>query len=124
MNPRPALLPLLALLGCGEAPPPGSGKDAVITGHASAATGDFAPLYAATLLIGGDLAEQMSGALHYSVTCAEDVPRIESAERQQLAATRVATLAPVAPAVRTARVVQAQRRAQGHDLPRGAAAHA
>jgi hypothetical protein len=45
MNPRPALLPLLALLallGCGEAPPPGSGKDAVITGHASAATGDFA----------------------------------------------------------------------------------
>jgi pimeloyl-ACP methyl ester carboxylesterase len=59
-----------------------------------AAKGDFAPLYAATLLIGGDLAEQMSGALHYSVTCAEDVPRIESAERQRLAATRVATLAP------------------------------
>ncbi len=59
-----------------------------------AAKGDYAPLYAATLLIGGDLAEQMSGALHYSVTCAEDVPRIESAERQRLATTRVATLAP------------------------------
>ena len=59
-----------------------------------AAKGDYAPLYAAALLIGGDLAEQMSAALHYSVTCAEDEPRIESAERQQLAATRVATLAP------------------------------
>jgi len=59
-----------------------------------AAKGDFAPLYAATLLIGGDLAEQMSGALHYSVTCAEDVPRIDAAERQRLATTRVATLAP------------------------------
>jgi len=36
----------------------------------------------------------MSGALHSSVTCAEDVPRIDSAERQRLATTRVATLAP------------------------------
>ena len=29
----------------------------------------------------GDLAEQMNAALHYSVTCAEDVPRITRAER-------------------------------------------
>ena len=59
-----------------------------------AANGDFAPLYAATLMIGGDLAEQMSGALHYSVTCAEDAPRIDDADRGRLAGTRVAAFAP------------------------------
>ena len=58
-----------------------------------ATKGDFGPLYAATLMIGGDLAEQMSGALHYSVTCAEDVPRIDDADRRRLAATRAASLA-------------------------------
>ncbi len=39
--------------------------------------GDYAPLVAATLALTADLAEQMNAALHYSVTCAEDVPRIE-----------------------------------------------
>jgi pimeloyl-ACP methyl ester carboxylesterase len=64
-----------------------------------AADGDFGPLYAAALMIGGDLAEQMSGALHYSVTCAEDVPRIDAADRRKLAAVRAARLAQHALAV-------------------------
>jgi len=59
-----------------------------------AAQGDYAPIYAASLLLGSDLAEQMSSALHYSVTCAEDVPRIADDDRRRLAATRIATLAP------------------------------
>lgn len=41
-----------------------------------AAAGDFGPLFAATQSTIGNLAEQMNAALHYSVTCAEDVPRI------------------------------------------------
>ena len=44
---------------------------------------DYAPLVAASLVLTGDLAEQMSAALHYSVTCAEDVPRIGAVERAQ-----------------------------------------
>jgi pimeloyl-ACP methyl ester carboxylesterase len=48
---------------------------------ALASDGDFAPLIAASLVIIGDLPEQFSPALHYSVTCAEDVPRVTRAER-------------------------------------------
>jgi pimeloyl-ACP methyl ester carboxylesterase len=58
-----------------------------------AAQGDYAPLFAAALLVGGDVAEQMSGALHYSVTCAEDVPRVDESDRRRLAATRAAAFA-------------------------------
>lgn len=47
---------------------------------ARAAAGDFAPLFGASSLITADLAEQMSTALHYSVTCAEDVPRVTADE--------------------------------------------
>ena len=43
--------------------------------------GDFAPLVAASLVTIGDLPDQFSPALHYSVTCAEDVPRVTRAER-------------------------------------------
>lgn len=43
--------------------------------------GDFAPLVAASLVIIGDLPDQFSPALHYSVTCAEDVPRVTRTER-------------------------------------------
>ena len=43
--------------------------------------GDFAPLVAASLVIIGDLPDQFSPALHYSVTCAEDVPRVTREER-------------------------------------------
>jgi pimeloyl-ACP methyl ester carboxylesterase len=55
--------------------------------------GDFAPLLAATLAFTSDLNEQMNAALHYSVTCAEDVPRIDEASRAQSAKTRGGTLA-------------------------------
>jgi len=41
-----------------------------------AATGDFGPLFAATQTTSSNLAEQLNAALHFSVTCAEDVPRI------------------------------------------------
>jgi len=43
--------------------------------------GDYAPLVAASLVVTADLAEQMNAALHYSVTCAEDVPRVGADER-------------------------------------------
>jgi pimeloyl-ACP methyl ester carboxylesterase len=61
---------------------------------ARAAQGDYAPLYAGALLVTGDLAEQVSNALHYSVICAEDAPRVNSAEgAQALANVRAKTLA-------------------------------
>ncbi len=46
------------------------------------------------MLVTADLAEQMNNALHYSVTCAEDVPRISAADAAQaLASVRSKTLA-------------------------------
>ena len=48
---------------------------------ALARNGDYAPLIAASLVSVGDLPYQFSPALHYSVTCAEDVPRVTRAER-------------------------------------------
>jgi len=42
--------------------------------------GDYGPLYAGAMLVTGDLAEQINNALHYSVTCAEDVPRVSPAD--------------------------------------------
>jgi pimeloyl-ACP methyl ester carboxylesterase len=44
-----------------------------------ATDGDFGPLFAATQLTTTNLAEQLNAALHFSVTCAEDVPRITPA---------------------------------------------
>ncbi len=41
-----------------------------------AEAGDFGPLFAATQLTNTHLDEQLNAALHYSVTCAEDAPRI------------------------------------------------
>ncbi|MEO8344352.1 MAG: alpha/beta fold hydrolase [Betaproteobacteria bacterium] len=43
---------------------------------ALAANGDYGPLLAATQTTHAKFAEQLNAALHYSVTCAEDVPRI------------------------------------------------
>jgi pimeloyl-ACP methyl ester carboxylesterase len=48
-----------------------------------AAQGDYEPLAAATLAFTADIAEQMNAALHYSVTCSEDVPRIGPDERRR-----------------------------------------
>ena len=41
-----------------------------------AAAGDYGPLLAATQSTNTNLAEQLNTALHFSVTCAEDAPRI------------------------------------------------
>ena len=50
---------------------------------ALAAQGDFGPLFAANPALSGNLAEQMNAALHFSVTCAEDVPRIRRGMEQE-----------------------------------------
>jgi pimeloyl-ACP methyl ester carboxylesterase len=47
---------------------------------ARAAAGDFDPLNAAASLTAADVAEQLDSALHYSVACAEDAPRIASGD--------------------------------------------
>jgi pimeloyl-ACP methyl ester carboxylesterase len=60
---------------------------------ARAADGDFGPLFAAAQFMTGDIVTQMSVALHYSVTCAEDVPRISAAERASLEQLRSGALA-------------------------------
>ncbi|HEX6137409.1 MAG TPA: alpha/beta hydrolase [Casimicrobiaceae bacterium] len=48
---------------------------------ALARSGEYAPLIAASLVTIGDLPDQFNPALHYSVTCAEDVPRVTREER-------------------------------------------
>jgi pimeloyl-ACP methyl ester carboxylesterase len=48
---------------------------------ALAKNGEYAPLLAASLVVAGDLPEQFNAALFYSVTCAEDVPRVTRDER-------------------------------------------
>jgi pimeloyl-ACP methyl ester carboxylesterase len=61
---------------------------------ALAKAGDYAPLFAASLGIVGDLPEQFNPALFYSVTCAEDVPRVTREERNNgVADPRVRSLA-------------------------------
>jgi pimeloyl-ACP methyl ester carboxylesterase len=61
---------------------------------ARAAAGNFAPLFATVDLVTADLAEQLNTALHYSVTCAEDVPRVGRADAERtLANVRTAALA-------------------------------
>jgi pimeloyl-ACP methyl ester carboxylesterase len=68
-----------------------------------AAEGDFGPLHAGAMLVTGDLDEQSNTALHYSVTCAEDVPRVTAAEAAgKLATLRTKTLAERALSVCTA----------------------
>jgi pimeloyl-ACP methyl ester carboxylesterase len=47
-----------------------------------AANGDFAPLVAAFANVNGDINEQLNTALHFSVTCAEDAPRVEKSVRE------------------------------------------
>lgn len=59
--------------------------------------GDFAPLAAGAGAFSVDLVQQMNIPLHYSVTCAEDVPRVTAALRAQaLAGLRSARLANMA----------------------------
>jgi pimeloyl-ACP methyl ester carboxylesterase len=64
------------------------------------AAGDYGPLYAVAMQVTGNLALQMNAALHYSVTCAEDVPRVSAADAKgALAGVRSRTLAERALAV-------------------------
>ena len=58
-----------------------------------AADGDFAPLFATAQLVTGELAEQTNTALHYTVTCTEDTPRVTPDERVALANLRTRSLA-------------------------------
>ena len=61
---------------------------------ALARRGEYGPLFAASLSVIGDLPSEFSPALYYSVTCAEDVPRITAAERARgVGDARVRTLA-------------------------------
>lgn len=46
---------------------------------------DYGPLLAAAQLVTGNLAEQVSIALHYSVVCTEDAPRVSADARRSLA---------------------------------------
>ena len=45
-----------------------------------AANGDYTPLLAANVALTGNLNDAMNAALHFSVTCAEDVPRIKAGD--------------------------------------------
>ena len=61
---------------------------------ARTAAGDYGPLVATLDLVTGDLALQLNTALHYSVTCTEDVSRVSSADAEHvLANVRTAALA-------------------------------
>jgi pimeloyl-ACP methyl ester carboxylesterase len=65
-----------------------------------AAAGDFGPLYAGAMLVTADFDEQSNTALHYSVTCAEDIPRVAPADAARaLAGLRTKALAERALAV-------------------------
>jgi len=56
--------------------------------------GEYAPLLAASLTVVGDLPYEFNPALFYSVTCAEDVPRVTRDERMNgVADARVRSLA-------------------------------
>jgi pimeloyl-ACP methyl ester carboxylesterase len=70
----------------------------VVIGRADA--GDFGPLLAGAMLVTGDFDEQSNTALHYSVTCAEDIPRVSPADAARtLAGLRTKALAERALAV-------------------------
>ena len=57
------------------------------------AAGDWSPLFAVAQMVMGDLAEQMNVALHYTVTCAEDTPRVQDADRAALRGLRSQAIA-------------------------------
>jgi pimeloyl-ACP methyl ester carboxylesterase len=52
-----------------------------------AQTGDFSPLAAASLVVTDDVGRTMNLPLHYTVTCAEDAPRISAADAKRTLAT-------------------------------------
>ena len=58
-----------------------------------AAAGDFSPLQALAASVTRDLARQMNTALHYSVTCAEDAPRVTPGRSRAARSTALRTRA-------------------------------
>ena len=52
------------------------------------AKGDWSPLAAVAQMVTSDLAEQTNIALHYAVTCAEDVPRVVPEDRARIVGLR------------------------------------
>lgn len=63
------------------------------------ANGDWAPLAAVAQMVTSDFAEQTTLALHYAVTCAEDVPRVAAEDRARIVGLRSRILAERALAV-------------------------
>ena len=57
------------------------------------AAGDWSPLFAVAQMVMGDLAEQMNVALHYTVTCAEDTPRVQEDDRATIKGLRSQAIA-------------------------------
>jgi pimeloyl-ACP methyl ester carboxylesterase len=55
---------------------------------AQAAGGDYAPLVALSTAVSGGINANFAAGMHFAVICAEDMPRVDAAQRAQLAATR------------------------------------
>jgi pimeloyl-ACP methyl ester carboxylesterase len=58
---------------------------------AEAGAGRFEPLAALAAGLAGPVSRNFAEGMHYAVVCAEDLPRIDAAARQQAAATRLGT---------------------------------
>jgi pimeloyl-ACP methyl ester carboxylesterase len=58
---------------------------------AEAAHGDFTPLVALSSAVAGGINENFAAGMHFAVICAEDLPRVDAAQRAQVAATRFGT---------------------------------
>lgn len=56
-------------------------------------SGDWSPLFAVAQMVMGDLVEQTNIALHYTVTCAEDTPRVQDEDRARLKGLRSQAIA-------------------------------
>jgi pimeloyl-ACP methyl ester carboxylesterase len=55
---------------------------------AQAAHGDFTPLVALSAAVAGGINENFAAGMHFAVVCAEDMPRVDAAQRAKMAATR------------------------------------
>lgn len=66
---------------------------AAVLPHAltQAAQGEFTPLVALSAAVAGGINENFAAGMHFAVICAEDLPRIDAAQRAQLATTRFGT---------------------------------
>jgi pimeloyl-ACP methyl ester carboxylesterase len=58
---------------------------------AQAAAGDYAPLVALSMAVGGSTSENFAEGMHFAVICAEDMPRVDAPAVAAAAATRFGT---------------------------------